>query len=163
MPLILGIEQQLAPGWSATLNGTSLWNIGRRRSLSSSGREGLNLRQLSADVGIRHYYHQAERRAKGRRTGPYEGPYVALQLNNYFSRDLPYNFNQHSFNYDYSSLSVLWGVQRQLGGRGLLDAYIGGGVANSRTYRYYGGPTPERSRALELGLELGVKISLMHK
>lgn len=163
LPLILGIEQQLVPGWTATLNGTGLWNIGERRGLSSSGREGLQLEQLSVDAGIRHYYNQEKRRTKGRRTGPYEGPYVALKLNNYFRRDLPYNFNRRSFEYDYSSLTALWGVQRQLGGRGLLDAYIGAGAANSRTYRYNPASTPTQSRVLDLGLELGVKISLIHK
>ncbi|WP_019946459.1 hypothetical protein [Hymenobacter aerophilus] len=164
LPLVLGVEQQLAPGWTATLNGSSLWNIGERRNSSSTDREGLKLEQLGLDAGIRRYYNQEKRRTKGRRTGPYEGPYVALQLNNYFRRDLPYNFSQRAFEYDYSSLTARWGVQRRLGGRGLLDAYLGAGVANSRIYRF--NPAASRydqSRVLDLGLELGVKISLTNK
>ncbi|RFP66225.1 hypothetical protein D0N36_04190 [Hymenobacter lapidiphilus] len=163
LPLVLGVEQQLTPGWTATLNGSSLWNIGERRIGFSTNREGLKLEQLGIDAGIRHYYNQEKRHAKGRRTGPYEGPYVALQLNNYFRRDLPYNFNRRSFEYDYSSLTGRWGIQRQLGSRGLLDAYIGAGVANSRAYRYNPASAPTQSRALGIGLELGVKISLIHK
>ncbi|NVO85459.1 hypothetical protein [Hymenobacter terrestris] len=169
LPLVLGAEQQLAPGWSATLNGTSLWNIGQRRGFGSSERDGLNLRQLGVDVGIRHYYHQEKRQAKGRRTGPYQGPYVALHFGNYFDRRFSYNYGpmysytRSDLNYDYSTLTARWGVQRRLGGRGLLDAYIGGGLANPRTYHSYIGAMPEYRRNLSLGLELGVKISLTNK
>lgn len=166
LPLVLGAEQQLAPGWSATVNGTGLWNIGRRRDFHSSKREGLSLQQLSFDAGIRHYYHQEKRRAKGRRTGPYEGPYVALQLNNYFERRILYrsgNYSRYNLAYDYSSLTVQWGMQRRLGGRGMLDAYIGGGLTNPLTYRHYVGSMPEVRRELGIGLELGVKISLASK
>ncbi|SDY39832.1 hypothetical protein [Hymenobacter psychrophilus] len=165
LPLVLGVEQQLAPGWSATLNGSSLWNIGQRRYYGTSNREGLNLRQLGLDVGIRHYYHQEKRQAAGRRTGPYQGPYVALQLGNYFRRDLLYyyTYSRHELAYDYSTLTVRWGVQRRLGSRGLLNAYIGGGLANPRTYHNYIGAMPEYRRDLSLGLEVGVKISLTNK
>lgn len=62
--------------------------------------------------------------------------------------------------YDYSSLTLQWGVQRRLGSRGLLDAYIGGGLANPRMACYTMGTS---RRELGLGFELGVKLSLANK
>ena len=71
-----------------------------------------------------------------------------------------YLLDKQHLGYDYSSLTLQWGVQRRLGSRGLLDAYIGGGLANPRTVRYTMGTS---RRELGLGFELGVKLSLTNK
>ncbi len=149
VPTFLGLEHQLAPSWTLTANGSASWHLGRR---SFPGYRSPLITQVGLDAGIRHYYHQEKRRQKGYRTGPYEGPYVALQTRTVFSPRYP----NHQFQYDYTSLSAVWGVQRRLGGRGLLDAYLGAGVANPSVFRY----DNSYQRQLGITLEVGVKLSL---
>ncbi len=162
LPIIPGLEWQFAPGWSATANGSASWNFGPRRYTSGADRWGPSLGQLSLDASVRHYYHQDKRRQLGRRTGPYQGPYVALQVGNYFYSFRSYNsYARHRYTeYTYSNLMLLWGTQRRLGGHGLLDAYIGGGLDNS-SRNYDGGNSYHRQ--LGLALELGLKLSLVNK
>ncbi|RIY09988.1 hypothetical protein D0T11_10590 [Hymenobacter rubripertinctus] len=151
VPVFAGLEQLLAPGWTLTLNGTSSWHVGRR-TFPGLGYQAPLVTQLSFDAGIRHYYHQARRQERGYRTGPYEGPYVDLQTRTIFSPAA----RQTQLNYQYSSVGLVWGVQRRLGGRGLLDAYLSGGLANPAIFRYEG----SAQRRLGLSLEAGVKLSL---
>ncbi len=151
VPVFLGLEHQLVPAWTLTANGSASWHLGRRTFPGSNYHSPL-VTQLGFDAGIRHYYHQEKRRQKGYRTGPYEGPYVALQTRTVFSPRYPNNQLQ----YDYSSLSAVWGMQRRLGGRGLLDAYLGAGVANPSVFRY----DTSYQRQLGITLEVGVKLSL---
>lgn len=155
VPVFVGIEQQLTPGWTLTLNGTSSWHVGRR-DFSNLGYRSPLVTQLSFDAGIRHYYHQARRQERGYRTGPYEGPYVGLQTRTIFS-PIPYNNNQ--LRYDYSNVSLAWGMQRRLGGHGLLDAYLSGGLANPAMFQYEG----QYQRQLGISLEAGVKLSLIRR
>ncbi|OWP64741.1 hypothetical protein CDA63_02990 [Hymenobacter amundsenii] len=165
LPVILGAEWQFAPGWSAAANGSVSWNVGPRRYYggSSSDRWRPLLAQGNLDAAVRHYYHQEKRQQKGRRTGPYQGPYVALQFNNYFQPNFPNGYNNsRRLGYDYSSLNLLWGTQRRVGGHGLLDTYIGAGVSNNKTYYYDGNGTSGRRQA-NLHFELGLKMSLVNK
>ncbi|MBT9393078.1 hypothetical protein KLP40_07875 [Hymenobacter sp. NST-14] len=153
VPVFVGLEQQLTPGWTLTLNGTSSWHLGRR-DFSNLGYRSPLVTQLSFDAGIRHYYHQARRQERGYRTGPYQGPYVGLQTRTIFS-PIPSSNNQ--LRYDYSTISLLWGTQRRLGGHGLLDAYLSGGLANPRVY----GVENTYQHRLGISLEAGVKLSLI--
>ena len=73
--MVLGAEVVLRPGWNLYVNGFSGVNVGG--GYYSDGL-ALHLRELGGEVGLRRYYHQAKRQAKGRAYGPFTGNYVGL-------------------------------------------------------------------------------------
>lgn len=154
LPVVLGIEHHLTPAWSVTgnvygglavLHGRSYY----RRPL---------LQELGFDAGIRRYYNQEKRRQKGRATGPFVGNYLSLMTTSTWGGYKNYDGDTNRF-YDYSTLTLVWGMQRRLGRHGLLDAYVGAGVANDIRSRNRNG-SYEYGRFLNFAPELGVRISL---
>ncbi|SMC00699.1 hypothetical protein SAMN00120144_3079 [Hymenobacter roseosalivarius DSM 11622] len=158
VPVVLGAEVVLRPGWNLYANGFSGFNLG-----GGYYRDGLalRLRQLGAEVGLRRYYHQQKRQAKGRTSGPFTGNYVGLQSTStwYYYR----NPAGGQLGYDHSTLTAVWGLQRRLGGHGLVDAYVGAGVANLGRGRYE--PATGRYTTYrfppQFTPELGLKLSLV--
>lgn len=159
LPVVVGAERALAPGWSVYANGfTGVQVFPLARRSWPSYRSSL-LVDPGFDAGIRWYYNQAKRQAKGKRTGPLIGNYLALhtitQFWSSFARPTDYG-------YDYSAALLMWGLQRRLGGHGLLDAYVGAGVNNPGIYYYdYQTGMGSRRRKVGLELELGVRLSLV--
>jgi len=162
VPIAIGAEYVAKPGWNIYGNGITSINAGGRQN-SFDRYKYVYLRTLAADFGVRRYYNQEKRRQKGRATGPFTGNYVALQSSSIWYNSLYLN---KGMEYDYSNLVALWGLQRRLGGHGLVDAYAGGGINNNKqvyrelnnnaySYKYKRFPPM-------LDLELGVKLSLVY-
>lgn len=147
LPLVVGAEYQLAPGWSAYANGLGGFFTSVRTP------HFLNLDAAGGEVGVRRYYHQARRRQQGRKAGPGVGNYLALQ-----STSLWRNRNPPLSDYRYTAWMALWGMQRRLGGHGLLDAYAGLGFYNPQ--RLTGFYDDQAVRQTKFLLEAGVKIGL---
>ncbi|UOQ75637.1 hypothetical protein MUN84_13245 [Hymenobacter sp. 5516J-16] len=120
----------------------------------SDGSSPYILGDFGFDAGVRYYYGQEKRRRQGRVTGPFAGNYLALQSTSLFNShyvDSPYR---------YSTLTLLWGMQRRIGKYGLFDAYVGAGLARERLY-YTGGFSPASSRIrTSFAPEIGIKFSL---
>ena len=161
VPIAIGAEYVMKPGWNVYVNAVPGINAGGGQNSFDRSRY-VYLRTVTADLGVRRYYNQEKRRQKGRATGPFTGNYVALQSSSNWHNSLYFN---RGLRYDYSTLVALWGMQRRLGGHGLVDAYAGGGFANdiqayreiiNNTYSYKYKRFPPR-----LDLELGVKLSLV--
>ena len=159
VPVVAGAEYSLAPGWSAYANGfTSVRVMRWENSRSSSSSTFLS--DPGFDAGIRWYYNQAKRQAKGKRSGPFIGNYLALHtLTQFWS----YRSNSDTrYDYGLSAVMLAWGLQRRLGRHGLLDVYAGAGVNNRRSYFYdaqAGSGYFRRKPGLEV--EWGVKLSLV--
>ncbi|TGD78442.1 hypothetical protein [Hymenobacter wooponensis] len=157
VPIVLGVEHHLASAVSLYGNLFGGLNIIRRQDYDRP-----LLREIGADAGVRYYYNQEKRKQKGRDTGPFVGNYLALHSSSSlfsYRRQNSYNVRNY-FSYDYSTLNLVWGMQRRIGGHGLIDAYAGAGISNpfrfsdqDRISQYKRRPTPN--------LELGVKISLV--
>lgn len=151
VPVALGVERQFAPSWSAYGNVSSGWRIGARTAAPDGHtRISAYLTELGADLGVRRYYHQAKRQAEGRQAGPFVGNYVAAQVSTSFTP----NYAPKLF-YRYTALSLVWGTQHRIGGRGLVDAHIGGGVATRLPGQDY------QNKDLWLHLEASLKFSLL--
>ncbi|MDF7810951.1 hypothetical protein [Hymenobacter sp. YC55] len=161
LPFAVGAEYAVKPGWNIYVNGVTGINAGGGQNSFDRSRY-VYLRTVSADLGVRRYYNQEKRRKNGRSTGPFTGNYVALQSSSNWDNNLYYN---RGLRYDYSNLVALWGMQRRLGGHGLVDAYAGGGIANDEqvyrelTNNYYS--YKYKRFPPRLDLELGVKLSLV--
>lgn len=151
LPLVAGVERQVAPAWSLYGNVSSGWRIGARTATPAGEARPVYLTELGVDLGVRRYYHQEKRRAAGRATGPFVGNYVALQATTSLTP-----FPVPRLHHEVSALSALWGTQHRLGGHGLLDGYVGGGLETRQlgVRRHLGVP-------LSLHLEVGLKLSLV--
>ncbi|TGE05403.1 hypothetical protein [Hymenobacter fodinae] len=158
IPVVLGVEHHLTPAVSMYGNLFGGLNIVDRTAYYNRPL----LREIGADAGVRYYYNQEKRKQKGRATGPFVGNYLALHSSSsLFSYRTQNSYNvRNYFGYDYSTLNLLWGMQRRIGGHGLIDVYAGGGVSNpfrfsdqDRFSQYKRRPTPN--------LEIGVKLSLV--
>jgi hypothetical protein len=158
IPVVLGVEHHFSPAVSIYGDVYAGLNVLQRRSY---GYSRPLVRETGADLGVRYYYNQEKRKLKGRATGPFVGNYLALHSGSSF---YPY-YRQNSYirptyiAYDYSTLNLLWGMQRRIGGHGLLDAYAGAGVANRYSFR--SGDFSDYRRRLGLNIEAGIKISLV--
>jgi hypothetical protein len=152
LPLVAGVERHYAPAWSVFGNVSSGWRIGARTAAPDHGTRAAYLTELGLDLGVRHYYNQEKRQAAGRATGPFVGNYVALQGSTSFTPNYaPKLYHQ------ISAVSALWGTQHRLGGHGLMDAYVGGGLETRQVgLRRQVGMPP-----LSLHLEAGLKFSLV--
>lgn len=145
LPLVLSAEHHLTPATSVYGSVYGSYQVGRR--FYFDGHPSPRLATWGVEAGIRHYYNQEKRRAKGRATGPFVGNYLALQTRTAFhARGLEPS-------YQYTNLALLWGMQRRLGKYGWLDAYVGGGIGRERT------SNSTRSR-FGFTPEIGVKFSL---
>lgn len=157
VPVVLGVERHLTPAVSVYGNLFGGLNIGRRNDFDRA-----LLRTIGADAGVRYYYNQEKRREKGRATGPFVGNYFALQTTTSFYSNHPQNSftERYHYQYDNTSLSLLWGAQRRVGKHGLFDAYVGAGLENPLMSSYRNG-YPEYKRQLGINAEIGLKISLI--
>jgi hypothetical protein len=157
LPLVVGAEGVLGPGWNLYANGFGSFYVGGNRVADVP----IGLREFGGEVGLRRYYHQAKRQAQGRAHGPFTGNYVGLQ-----STSTWYYFRNRGVHlrYAYSTLTAVWGLQRRLGGHGLVDAYVGGGLANQRRTGDYDAVSGRYELVrfpLQLLPELGLKLSLV--
>ena len=154
VPVVLGVERHLTPALSVYANGFSGFKPGKRQRYFNDKRESI-IGEYGFDVGVKYYYNQEKRRQKGRATGPFVGNYLSLQSSSIFTT------TSFLTPYQYSTLTVQWGMQRRLGKYGWLDAYVGAGVVREPGYTYYDYNGPIR-RASQFGIatELGVKLSL---
>lgn len=153
-PVVLGVEHHLTPALSLYANGFSGFKVGKRQRYFNDKRESI-IGEYGFDVGVKYYYNQEKRRQKGRATGPFVGNYLSLQSSSVFTT------TSFLTPYQYSTLTVQWGMQRRLGKYGWLDAYVGAGLGREPGYTYYDYNGPIR-RASQFGIatELGVKLSL---
>lgn len=154
VPLVLGAEHHLTPALSLYGNAFSGFKIGERPRYGSATRQSI-IGEYGFDVGIKYYYNQEKRRQKGRATGPFVGNYLALQSTSAFST------NEYK-PYQYSTLTLLWGMQRRIGKYGWFDAYVGAGLGREPGYTYYdyyAGPIKSASQ-FGIAAELGIKFSL---
>jgi|GEM_PF-6576261 len=158
VPVVLGAEVVLAPGWNLYANGFSGFYVGGGRFHEGPA---VRLRELGGELGLRRYYNQTKRQAKGRAHGPFTGNYVGLQTSSSWYYYRPQTEDQ--LRYDYSTLTAVWGLQRRWGGHGLLDAYVGVGLANLVRGRYE--PATDRFTTYrfppQLWPEFGLKLSLV--
>lgn len=154
VPVVVGAEHHLTPALSVYGNGFAGIKLGRSNQLSDGSRSSL-IGDYGFDVGVKYYYNQEKRRQKGRETGPFVGNYLSLQSSSLFTTAgfrTPYN---------YSTLTVQWGMQRRLGKYGWFDAYVGAGLRRDASYTYYDYTGPIRSvPQLSIATELGIKFSL---
>lgn len=161
VPVVLGVERSMTPGWSVYANGFTgvrVYQAERFQQMYPGRRRNL-LRSPGFDLGVRWYYNQAKRQAKGKPSGPLIGNYVALHSPTQFWYSA---YRPNRFVYGYSALMLVWGLQRRVGGHGLLDAYVGAGVSNPRYFRYDDQTGAIRqARQLGIATELGIKFSLI--
>ncbi|GGG45267.1 hypothetical protein GCM10011378_21880 [Hymenobacter glacieicola] len=154
VPLVLGAEHHLSPAVSVYGNAFSGFNLGRPSRRSDGSRASV-LGDFGFDAGLRYYYGQEKRQRQGRVAGSFVGNYVALQSTSLFNSYLV------GLPYRYSTLTLLWGMQRRIGKYGLFDAYVGAGLARERLYYYAGGFNPASSRTrTSFAPEIGIKFSL---
>ncbi|RSK49503.1 hypothetical protein [Hymenobacter rigui] len=154
LPVVLSAEHHLTPTLSVYGNTFASLEMGRRYQFFDS-RHQSRLGDYGFDLGVKYYYNQEKRRQQGRTTGPFQGNYLALHSNSTFNPD------SYRLSYQYSTLTVVWGMQRRIGKYGWFDAYIGGGIGREPGYTYNGyyGPTKYAAR-FGFAPELGIKFSL---
>lgn len=160
VPVVVGAEYSVAPNWSLYGNAfTGLQLLTPEFDWSRS--RSPFVRSLGVDAGVRYYYHQAKRQAKGRAAGPFVGNYVALHVPT-SSQNYRSSGNSYRLTYDYTAVMGVWGLQRRLGSYGLLDAFVGAGLSNPSINRYDNQSGTFRARR-ELGIatELGLRLSLV--
>lgn len=152
VPIVLGVEHHVTPAIALYGNLFGAVSIGRR-----SDADRYLLREIGAEAGARYYYNQEKRRLKGHATGPFAGNYVALHTDaSVYSKRYQYPSREvYRYTYDYSSVNLLWGMQRRIGSHGLFDLYAGVGVANHYNRRYFS------DNPLGPNIVSGVKISLV--
>jgi hypothetical protein len=150
LPLVAGVERQVAPAWSLYGNVSSGWQVGNLTAAPDGKTRLVHITELGVDLGVRRYYHQDKRQATGRDTRPFAGNYLALQATTSFTPGYgPRLYHQ------VTALSGLWGMQRRLGGHGLLDAYVGPGLET----RLLG--MRHQGLLIRPHLQIGIKLSLV--
>jgi hypothetical protein len=160
LPVVLGIEHTLATNWSVYGNAFTGIQVVRPENYSSYITSAF--RRLGLDAGVRYYYHQAKRVAKGRAAGPFIGNYVALHVPTTTIWVLQSSTDAVRLGYKQTAIMGVWGMQRCLGAHGLLDAFAGAGISNPRV-RTAKMPyiTLQSPRKLEFDAEIGVRLSLI--
>ncbi len=160
LPVVLGVEHMVAPNW--TVYGNAFSGLQVQSERFSSGRHLPFVRSAGLDAGVRYYYHQAKRQAKGRAAGPFVGNYLALHVPT--TSMLLYRPSADAFrlSYDYTAVMGVWGLQRRLGRHGLIDAFVGAGLSNPRFSQYNPQTnTSQPRRQLGIATELGIRLSLV--
>ncbi|MBO3271116.1 hypothetical protein [Hymenobacter defluvii] len=163
LPITLGVERQLTPKFSVYGNISPMLQTGGR--YRTNDRSFVQLARINTDLGARYYYNQIKREQRGRAHGPFIGNYLALQLSNDWYSYKPYYATdmRRQYGYDYSGVTVLWGMQRRIGKWGLFDGNVGLGVGNHSKYTYnYATNTGEIKRPLSPIAELNIRLSLAH-
>ncbi|UOQ69747.1 hypothetical protein [Hymenobacter volaticus] len=159
VPVVLGAEHLLGTSWSAYLNGEAGFYFGGNKLRDADGNHRpLGLNSTGFDAGIRRYYNQEKRHQQGRATGVFVGNYLALHSSSKWENNA---FNSTRLRYQSTTLTVLWGLQRRLGGHGLLDAYVGPGFANERRERHTPNGFVPRRHPFTFVPQAGVKLSLV--
>lgn len=161
LPVVLGAEHTLVPNWSVYGNAFTGIQVLRPERFRSYSRTPI-FRGIGLDAGVRYYYHQAKRAARGRAAGPFVGNYVALHVPTTTIWVLQPNTDAVRIGYKQTAIMGIWGLQRRLGGHGLLDAFAGIGVNNHRVREYsIATITLQSPRKLGLEAEIGVRLSLV--
>ncbi|RSK31076.1 hypothetical protein EI290_13725 [Hymenobacter metallilatus] len=152
VPLVLGLEHHVSSAVSVYANAFGGMELGRRTYFDGPPTSFIG--DYGLDLGVKYYYNQEKRRQKGRVTGSFEGNYLALHSNSTFNPDAYRT-------YRYSTLTVVWGMQRRIGKYGWFEAYVGGGIGREPGYTYNGyyGPT-KQAAWFGFAPELGIKFSL---
>lgn len=161
LPVVLGVEHTVAPNWTAYGNVFSGLQVLQSERFSP-GRHLPFVRSAGLDAGVRYYYHQAKRQAKGRAAGPFVGNYLALHVPT--TSMLLYRPSADAFrlSYDYTAVMGVWGLQRRLGRHGLIDAFVGAGLSNPRFSQYNPQTsTSQPRRQPGIATELGIRLSLV--
>lgn len=161
VPVVLGVEHTVAPNWTVYGNAfTGLQVVPSERYWYS--RQLPFVRSAGFDAGVRYYYHQAKRQAKGRAAGPFVGNYVALHIPTTSALLYRPSSGAYRLGYDYTAVMGVWGLQRRLGRHGLIDAFVGAGLSNPRISQYNSQTsTFEARRQLGIATELGIRLSLI--
>jgi len=162
VPVTVGVERHLTSAFSLYGNLTAALRLSRTRRYSYLQPVPFVSRSIIA-VGGRYYYNQAGRLKHGRATGPFIGNYLALQASTDVTPSFRYNSLDRYIYYDFSALSVLWGMQRRLGSLFVYDLNAGIGLANSRLILKYDNHSGfyRPHRRLELLPELNLRLSLV--
>ncbi|WP_197062962.1 hypothetical protein [Hymenobacter sp. APR13] len=160
LPLVLGAEHVVASNWSLYGNAFTGIQVLRPEHLSYS--KTPVFRGIGLDAGVRYYYHQAKRAARGRAAGQFVGNYVALHVPTTSIWVLQPNTDAVRIGYKQTAIMGIWGLQRRLGGHGLLDAFAGVGVNNHRVRGYNEATiTLQTRRKLGFETEIGLRLSLV--
>ncbi|OUJ73730.1 hypothetical protein BXP70_12165 [Hymenobacter crusticola] len=158
LPLILGAELQLAPHWTVYTDGFSGMLLKVNRQEEHDITKYINLYNVGADFGIRHYYNQSKRQRRGLATGAFVGNYLALQSTSSWWN--PRNAGRH-LRYDFTTVAVLWGLQRRFGNHGLVEAYAGLGLSNDIRARYTDTGYELQRRFATVKPEAGIKLGFV--
>ncbi len=155
LPLSVGIEHELRPGWTVYGNAYSSFSVYRRRYLNEFRRSLVP--EMGAELGVRRYYNQEKRRQLGRSNGPFNGNYLALQAASSFRNFYNHLTSSRHLYHNHSALTALWGAQRRIGGHGLLDFYAGVGIGTAGRFSN----TSYRFNRVQVAPELGLKLSFV--
>jgi hypothetical protein len=158
LPLVLGIEYQLAPHWTVYANGFSGVCLKINFQKQDGATKYMNLYNAGADFGIRRYYNQTKRRQRGLATGPFIGNYLALQSTSSWWNP---RSTGHRLRYDFTTVAVLWGLQRQFGNHGLIEAYAGLGLSNDIQAHYTDTGYELQRHLTRVKPEAGVKLGFV--
>jgi len=165
LPITLGVEHKFTRKISVYGNLSPMLRTGGI-GYRPNDEPFLQLSRINVDLGARYYYNQEKREQRGRAHGPFVGNYLALQFNNdWYSYKPYYTTNmRRQYQYDYSGIAVLWGMQRRIGNWGLFDGNVGAGIGNNYIkYTYnYATNTQSTKRLLRVIVELNARISLAH-
>ena len=151
VPVVLGVEHHLTPAFSLYANGFAGFYVGKQQRYFNNTRESI-IGDYGFDLGVKYYYNQEKRRRQGRATGPFAGNYLSLQSSSVFTA------NSFRTPYNYSTLTVQWGMQRRLGKYGWFEAYVGAGLGREPSYTYYDDAAGPRRRTPHLGIATEVGI-----
>lgn len=161
LPVVLGAEHTIAPNWSLYANAFSGIQVLRSERFGDYSRTP-TFRGIGLDAGVRYYYHQAKRVAKSRIAGPFVGNYVALHVPTTTIWVLGSNTDAVKLGYKQTAIMGIWGLQRRLGGHGLLDAFAGVGISNPRVGEdNIATITLQSPRKLGFEAEIGFRLSLV--
>jgi len=157
-PVVLGAEYQLLPHWTVYANGFSGVLLKRNQEDEHQLTRYVNLYNAGAELGIRRYYNQAKRQRRGQAAGPFTGNYFALQSTSSWWN--PRNAGQH-LRYDFTTIAVLWGLQRRLGSHGLVEAYAGLGLSNDIQAKYHETGYELQRHLATVKPEAGIKLGFV--
>lgn len=159
VPVVLGAEHLLGTSWSVYCNGEAGLYLGGGNLIDATGtHRPFNLNSTGFDAGIRRYYNQKKRQRQERAAGAFVGNYVALHSSSLWENNA---FNSTCLRYQSTTLTALWGLQRRLGGHGLLDAYAGPGIANELREQYARDRFELNRLPVSFLPQAGVKLSLV--
>ncbi|WP_324672562.1 hypothetical protein [Hymenobacter sp. GOD-10R] len=158
LPLVVGVECQVAPHWTVYANGFSGVRLKVNLQNQGSITKYMNLYNAGADFGVRRYYNQTKRRQRGLATGAFVGNYLALQSTSSWWN--PRTIGRR-LRYDFTAVAVLWGLQRRFGNHGLVEAYAGLGLSNDIQAHYTDTGYELQRRLTRVKPEAGIKLGFV--